>query len=233
MERARRAHPESYDVNYNLALACLQTGQLDRAADVLQPFVGAGGKAEAFDLLGQIEEKRGRSEAAENDFHEAAERDPANEDYRFDYGNSLAQHGKLEPAMAVFRAAVSDLTTSWKLRLGLGSVCYLSGDYMTAVQELMEAVRLKPVSATAYFLLGEAYDSAGHFQPAIETTLRSYLKTRPHDPWAYYHYAVILRSQPGKDDRGAADALQHALRLDPDFAEAYLELGILALAAWV
>jgi len=227
MERARRAYPESYDVNYNLALACLQTGQLDRAAVVLQPFADAHGKAEAFDLLGQIEEKRGHSEAAENDFNEAAQRDPANEDYRFDYGNSLVQHGKLESAMAVFRAAVSDHSDSWKLRLGLGSVCYLSGDYLAAVQELMEAVRLKPDSAMAYFLLGEAYDSAGRFQPAIEATLRSYLKTGPHDPWAYYHYAVILK---GKEDREAAAALQRALSLNPDFAEVYLELGILALA---
>ena len=229
MLRARRAYTESYDVNYNLALAAFHANQLDLAASVLQPFTGAQGKAEASDLLGQIEEKRGRPEAAENALREAAERHPANEDFVFDYGNALVQHGKIQSGTNVFRAAVSDHPGSWKLRLGLGSASYLNGDYLAAVQDLLEAVRLKPDSAAAYSLLGEAYDSAGQFQPVIQTALESYLKTAPRDPWAYYHYAVIRRSQRYNDDSGAADALHKAIRLNPGFAEAYLELGILAL----
>ncbi len=229
MQRARRAYPESYDVNYNLALALLETGELDRAAAVLRPFAGSQGKAEASDLLGQIEEKRGSPEAAENAFHEAAQRDPINDDYQFDYGNSLVQHGRLPLAVEVFRSAASAHSGSWKLRLGLGSAYYLSGDYLSAVQELMETVRLKADSVAAYFLLGEAYDSAGALQPAIERTLGGYLKTAPRDPWAYYHYAVILRSER-HNDLAAADALREALRLNPNFAEAHLELGVIATA---
>jgi tetratricopeptide (TPR) repeat protein len=234
MERVRRAYPESYDVNYNLALACLQTAQVDRAAALLRPFTGPQGKAEAFDLLGAIEEKRGHSEAAENAFQEAARRDAGNEDYRFDYGNSLLQHAKLQPAVVAFGSAVSDLPSSGKLRVGLGSVCYLSGDYVSAVQELLEAVRLKPDSMTAYFLLGEAYDSAERFQPAIEASLKSYLKTRPRDPWAYYHYGVIrygrAQAEGRNEDASASDDLREALRLNPNLAEAHLELGIIAMS---
>lgn len=229
MERARRAYPESYDVNYNLALAFLEIGQLDRAAAVVQPFTGSQGKPEASDLLGQIEEKRGHPEAAENAFREAAQRDSASDEFQFDYGNSLVQHGKLQLATEVFRSAASAHPGSWKLRLGLGSASYLSGDYVSAVRELMETVRLKPDSATAYFLLGEAYDSAGGFQPAIEKALERYLKNAPRDPWAYYHYAVILRSERRNDDHAATGALREALRLNPNFAEAHLELGIIAL----
>jgi len=229
MERARRAYPDSYDVNYNLALALLETDQLDRAADVLRPFAGSRGKPEASDLLGQIEEKRGQQQAAENAFREAAEGDPANEDFRFDYGNALVQHGKLALATEVFRTASSADPSSWKLRLGLGSALYLSGDYLSAVRELMETVRLKPDFIAAYFLLGEAYDSAGSYQPAILKALQRYLKNGPRDPWAYYHYAIILRSEWRNYD-GATDALQEALRLNPKFAEAHLELGIIALS---
>ena len=229
MERARRAYPDSYDVNYNLALALLETDQLDRAADILHPFAGSHAKAEASDLLGQIEEKRGQQQAAENAFRAAAERDPADEDFRFDYGNALVQHGKLQLATEVFRAASSAHPGSWKLRLGLGSASYLSGDYMSAVRELMETVRLKPDCISAYFLLGEAYDSAGTFQPAIQKALERYLKNGPRDAWAYYHYAVILKSEWRNYDR-ATDALQEALRLNPNFAEAHLELGIIALS---
>jgi len=234
MERARRAFPQSYDVSYNLALACLQTSQYGRAAEVLQALTGPQGKAEAFDLLGTVEEKRANPDNAERAFEEAARREPSNEDYRFNYGNALVQHGKLDLAVEALRPAVIDLPKSWKLRIGLGTACYLLGDYKTAAEELLEAVRLKPDSATAYFLLGEAYDSAEHFQPAIETAFKMYLKTAPRDPWAYYHYAVILYGQAqaaGSSDYQAAGAnLNEALRLNSSFAEAYLELGLIALA---
>ena len=118
--------------------------------------------------------------------------------------------------------------------IGLGTACYLLGDYKTAAEELLEAVKLKPDSATAYFLLGEAYDSAERFQPAIETAFKTYLKTTPRDPWAYYHYAAILygRAQAAGsgDYRAAVANLNQALRLNANFAEAYLELGLIALA---
>jgi tetratricopeptide (TPR) repeat protein len=144
------------------------------------------------------------------------------------------QHGKTEPALAVFRAAVAELPKSWKLRLGLGSVCYLGGDYSSAAQALLDAVKLKPDAAPAYFLLGEAYESAQSLQPAIEAAFTAYLKTSPRDPWAYYHYAGILyaRAQAGEGTayQAATASLDAALRLNANFAEAHYELGLIALA---
>jgi tetratricopeptide (TPR) repeat protein len=234
MERSRHAFPESYDVNYNLALARLQASQPDRAAQLLQPFTGPQGRAEVFDLLGAIEEKRGRAVDAERAFREAVQRNPSDEGYRFDYCNALTQHGKLEDAVANFRTAVWDLPKSWKLRVGLGSAFYLSGDYENAAEALLEAVLLKPDAEAAYFLLGEAYDTAPLHQPAIESTFAAYLKNGPHDAWAYYHHAAILfarAEQEGSDDfRAAAENLNQALRIEPTFAEAYLQLGLIELA---
>ena len=234
MERARRAYPQSYEVAYNLALACLQTAQYDRAAEVLQPFVGPQGRAEAFDLLGTIEEKRPHPENAERAFEQAARREPSNEDYQFDFGNALLQHGKPDAAVSAFRQAVSDLPRSWKLRVGLGSACYLAGTYESAAEALQQAVRLKPDSAAAYFLLGEAYDSAPRFQPAIEAAFASYLKGAPQDAWAYYHYGAILynraQAEGRRDCSEAVTSLNQALRLNPNFAEAHYELGLIALS---
>jgi tetratricopeptide (TPR) repeat protein len=233
MERSRRVFPDSYDVNYNLAITYSQAAQFDLAADALRPFTGPQGKAEAFDLLGTVEEKRGHASDAERAFQEAAQRSTS-EDYRFDYGNFLVQHGKLEAAVAALRAAVSDLPNSWKLHIGLGSALYLIGDYESAAEALLDAVRLKPDNASAFFLLGEAYDAAQLHQPAIESAFASYLKTTPRDAWAYYHYAAILYAHAeknGRDDfRLAAANLKEALRIEPGFAEAYFELGLIALA---
>ena len=234
LERTRRAFPDSYDVSYNLALTYSQAEQYDKAAALLGPFTAEQGKADAFDLLGTIEEKRGKADEAERAFQQAANREPASEDYRFDYGNALAQHGKLEAALDAFRAAASELPKSWKLLIGLGSACYLSGDYESAAAALLEAVRLKTDSPVAYFLLGETYDSAERSQASIESALAAYLKSAPNDAWAYYHYAAILyaRTQAeGRDDfLGATTNLKEALRIQPGFAEAHLELGLIALA---
>jgi tetratricopeptide (TPR) repeat protein len=234
MDQVRAAYPQSYDVSYNLALACFGAAQYDRAAEILQTLTAQQGKAEAFDLLGTVEEKRKNTDSAEHAFLEASRREAANEDYRFNYGNSLVQHGKLEAGVGAFRAAVSDLPKSWKLRIGLGSACYLAGDYDGAAETLLAAVGLKPDFAAAYFLLGEAYDSAPRFQAAIETAFTGYLKGAPGDPWAYYHYAVIQYTHEqagGRGDYQPAEAnLNHALRLNPNFAESHLELGLIALA---
>ncbi|MGI9071825.1 MAG: hypothetical protein ACR2JB_11075 [Bryobacteraceae bacterium] len=82
---------------------------------------GPQGKAEASDLLGAIEEKQRPTLDAERAFQEAATREPSDEDYRFDYGNLILQHGKVASAIAVFRPAAADLPGYWKLRVGLGS----------------------------------------------------------------------------------------------------------------
>jgi tetratricopeptide (TPR) repeat protein len=233
MERVRQAFPQSWEVNYNLAVAYFQTAQYDRAADLVRPFTGPQGKAEAFDLLGAIEEKRGRTADAERAFQEAAKREPSNDEYRFDYGNSFVQHGNMATAIQVFRAAVADSPRSWKLRAGLGSACYLAGDYETAAEALLQAVRLKPDASPAWFLLGEAYESATRSQPAIETAFASYLKNAPRDPWAYYHYGAILyqRAQASgrRDYHEVVVNLNQALRLNPKFAQPYLELGLIAM----
>lgn len=234
LERVRQAFPQSWEVNYNLALACYQTAQYDRAAEIVRPFAGPAGKAEASDLLGAIEEKRGHTLDAERAFQEAATREPSNEDYRFDYGNLFVQHGKVASAIAVFRTAVADSPRSWKLRVGLGSAYYLAADYESAAGALLDAVKLKPDSTAAWFLLGETYESAVRLQPAIETAFASYLKSAPRDAWAYYHYGAILyqRAQASgrRDYQRAVLNLNQALRLNRKFAQPYFELGLIAMA---
>ena len=234
MERVRKASPQSWEVNYNLAVAYFQTAEYDRAAEVLRAFTDAKGKADAFDLLGAIEEKRGRPHEAERAFEAAVAREPSNQDYRFDYGNSLVQHGKFSSAVTAFRAAIADVPRSWKLRIGLGSAHYLLSDYENAARDLLEAVKLKPDSTAGWFLLGEAYDSASGFQREIETAFASYLATAPSDAGAYYHYGAILyqraRADGRHDYRQAMQNVNQALRLNPNLAEAHFELGLIALA---
>ena len=71
-------------------------------------------------------------------------------------------------------------------------------------------------------------------QPAIEAEFTAYLKNAPEDAWAYYHYGVIQYTRAQAEHRGdcpeAVADLNHALRLNPNLAEAHYELGLIALS---
>ena len=118
------------------------------------------------------------------------------------------------------------------MRLGLGAARYLKGQYQAAAGTLLEAVGLAPREKSAYFMLGKLYESAPQAQGRILKAFEDYVATQPEDPWAYYHFGRILRLQtdgahPEKLEVAKAN-LRTAIQRDPQLAEAYLELAILA-----
>ena len=206
--RMRKAMPGSYDVSYNLALAYFRAAQYEPAAECLRPFLEPRAKAEPWNLLGAIEEKRGRSAEALAAYREAARLEPANEDYRFDVAAQALRHEGVEAAVTAFSQGVRDFPKSWRMRLGLGSVRYLAGDYEDAARVLLEAVALNPEPDAGYFLLGKAYETAPASQPPILAALRAYAAGH-RDAWTEYHLGSILlaRTQAGaSSDLGEAKA---------------------------
>jgi len=141
------------------------------------------------------------------------------------------QHRTNQEAIALFATGVRDFPHSWKLRLGLGCARYLAGKFDEAAEALLGTVKIEPKIKLAYFFLGRAYEPAESFQPAIREAFRAYLERKPDDPWAYYHYGTILhlraRLDPQPDFQPAKATLNQALVLNPAFAEAYLQLGVI------
>jgi tetratricopeptide (TPR) repeat protein len=234
LEKIHRASPASHETAYNLALAYSRSGQYDKAAETLRPLLRGSSAADAYNLLAFVEEKRHKLPEAIRAYQRAAELEPANEGYWFDYANALLQHQSVQAGLGAFISGAREFPKSWRMRLGLGSAYYLVGDYERAAQALLDAIAREPDSRLAYFLLGKAYESAHSVQAAIEERFRSYLLRRPNDPWAYYHYATMLylraTSEGQSDFSRAKENLERALVLDPDLAPAYLQLGIIAQA---
>ena len=85
-----------------------------------------------------------------------------------------------------------------------------------------------------YYLLGKAYESATEWQTAIREAFKAYLTSKPRDPWAYYHYGNMLyieaQAESTQDYQGAKANLKTALSLNPDFAEAHLQMGTIEQA---
>ena len=231
LERIRKVRPDSFDVNYNLALAYFQSKQYARSAQVLEPLLKRQPRAEAYNLLAMAEEEGGRYLAAVRSFQKAAEMEPGDEGFRFDYAYELLKHRTDQAAIAIFVSGVRDFPNSGRMRLGLGTAYYLAARPEEAAKELLEAIRIEPGMAFAFFLLGKLYDSAESSQASIEQALRVYLESGPKDAWAFYHYANILqqlaRLEPTPNFQPARANLHRALQLKPDFAEAQLQLGIM------
>jgi tetratricopeptide (TPR) repeat protein len=232
LERVIQAAPQDRIAAYNLALACFRSSQYDKAAVTLQPLLGGTGSAEAFHLLGSVEEARQRPAEAVQAYQKAAELEPYNEDLRFDLAAAALRHLGAEAGLSAFLAAERVFSKSWRMQLGLGSAYYLAGKYEEAARALLEAVRLQPDAKPAYYLLGHAYEAAQVLQPAIAAAFEKYLRSNPADPWAYYHYGTIsyLRSQAAGQTSypEARKNLLKAVELDPELAEAHSQLGMIA-----
>jgi len=200
----------------------------EAAAQILTRFHSA----EALNLLGAVEERRGRLPESLAAFRQAAELEPRNEGYRFDYAGALLQYRNDEAALRAFQQGVQEFPKSWKMHLGLGSALYLAGKYEAAARALLGAVRIEPAAAPAYNLLGQAYESASSQQQEIRAAFQAYLSKKPNDAWAYYHYGYILylmSQNEGQDTVVPAKAnLRKALDLNPSFPEALLQLGVMA-----
>jgi tetratricopeptide (TPR) repeat protein len=228
----REAHPDSYDASYNLALALIRTGALDEAAGLGQQLVSRTGKAEAYNLLGTIQEKRGRHADAILAFEEAVRLAPQNEDFRIDHSGAVVANQDLERAVTLFSEIVRDFPKSLRARLGLGSVHYLLGKYEDAARVLLQTVQMDSKAAAAYDLLGKAFESVPGLQGEIKNVFRNYLRTRPRDPAAYAHYGMMLYLAPEAEGpsrfRAAKQYLREALAQDSRLAQAHLQLGIIA-----
>jgi tetratricopeptide (TPR) repeat protein len=232
LERAKQAFPDSYDVNFNLALAYFRSDQYEKSKDILKALAERGKKGEVYNLLGSVQEKLGEQTQAGASLRQAATLEPGNEDFHFDYANHLLQFENSQSAAAAFATEVERFPKSWRMRLGLGSAYYLSGKNEEAAQVLLQAVQLRPDSKLAYFLLGKIYESVETAQNAIYAALNAYCETKPDDPWAYYHFGTILylraQANGSVDFQPAKVMLEQAVQKDPNLAEAHMQLAVLA-----
>jgi tetratricopeptide (TPR) repeat protein len=232
--RFQKAHPESFDASYNLGLALVRSGDLEEAEVVVRRLTGPSRTAEAYSLLGMLEEKRGNAAEAIRAFEEAVRLAPQNEDFRLDLASAVAGNQDLERSVTLFSGVVRDFPKSLRGRLGLGSVCYLLGKYEDAARVLLQTVELYPSAATGYDLLGKVFESVPALQSEIKRVFENYLRTKPRDPAAYAHYGTMLYLTPEIEGparfAAAKKYLREALAQDARLAQAHLQLGIIAQA---
>jgi tetratricopeptide (TPR) repeat protein len=231
LDRAREIEPSDYQNSYDLALANVHAGNYERARDHARALIVHRDTAELHHLLGDVQEKLGNSLEAVREYQQAAEMDPR-EPYVFDWGAELLLHHAAEPAVEIFTQGQRLFPRSERILIGLGAAWFARGAYDQAVQRICEASDLNPNDSVPYLFLGKMQRAEPAPSEESAEKLRRFVAQQPESAEANYYYAVglwKLRKGPQDTVRTAQieTLLRNVIRLDPKFAAAHLQLGIL------
>jgi tetratricopeptide (TPR) repeat protein len=230
LTRAQEIDPNAYNNGYDLALALEQTGQLDEARQQVHRLIRVRDSAELHSLLGEIEEKSRNYLSSAKQYEQAARADPSEQNI-LNWGAELLLHQTFTPAIEVFKAGISRFPQSAQLHNGLGIAFYGTGQMDDAVRAFLGASDLSPSDPLPLTFLGKACDGAS---PELAAQIRSRLQNSigrfSRNADLNYYLAVCLwrgnQAQSTSDVAGQIESLlKRAQALNPDYADAYFQLG--------
>ncbi len=180
--------------------------------------------ASTYVAHGHLLEQQGEWEQAAAQYRQALQIAPDLLTARVRLGITLNKLGRHQEASTEFRAAVARNGATAFVHNNLGFSLYLEGNYNEAEQALARAIELQPSFRRAHMNHGLALAKLGRYEEA----LAAFCLAGPK-PDAYYNLAV-LQTEAG-DYAEAAQALQSALALNPQFDDAREQLRQVARLA--
>jgi tetratricopeptide (TPR) repeat protein len=216
--------PNKLRPHYELGLAYLSKGQLDKATSEFQTAVRLKPDyAEAHINLGVAYKAQGQWDKAIAEYQAASRLKP---DYAEAYNNlgvAYASQGRLDRAIAEYQRALRLKPGYAEAHYNLGIIYESQGRVDGAIAEYQAALRLKPDYTEVYLNLGTVYETQGQWNRAI-AEYQAALRLKPDYAEAHYNLGVAYASQGRLDE--ATVEFQAAVRLKPDYAEAHINLGV-------
>ena len=182
-------------------------------------------------LAGDTKEKSGDPLGAVKEYEAAVKADPSEQNY-FAWGAELLLHRAGQAAVQVFSNGAKAHPDSARMLAGLGAAYYSNGQYNEAAARLCRASEVAPADPAPYVFLGKMEQAAADPLPCSEATLARFVSSQPANPQANFLYGLVLwkkarKTQDAADLARAELSFRKALELKPDFAEVYLQLGML------
>ena len=133
--------------------------------------------------------------------------------------------------MEVFSKGNRLFPGSARMLLGLGASWFARGVYEEAVQRICRASDLNPKDSVPYQFLGKIEEAENQANPDLVEKLLRYVTLQPDSADANYYYALGLwKLRNAAHDKGSVteveSLLKIALRINPQHAAAWLQLGI-------
>ncbi len=228
LESASAMHHQPAREEYLLALACRGVGDAPKAREHVRRSISLQETADADRLAGEVDEQLGEPLRAVQQEERAAQLDPSEENY-FAWGSELLLHRAVWQAAQVFSLGAAKYPGSARLLQGWGAALFADAMYSEAADKLCRAAGLHPEDAQVYLDMTKVAMAAPAPLPCVEQRLAERLHARPDDAAANYSYAMYLeKMHQGADQVEIEGLLRKAVLLRPDYAEAYLALGILS-----
>ncbi len=223
LEEAWREHPGDPAPVWKLAVARLQLGDFDEAAEFgaifsrLVPTSPNGPR-----LVGSALVAAGRPREAEAAFRRALERDPQDPASRLDLALLLASTGDPGEARVSLEALAADWPGRAEILAPLGALHAREDRPAEALETLAAAVRADPGSLAAHHHLGSLYSDLGDFGLAQRHLGRA-LELAPRNPGSLSELC-LLHSREDRLEK-ARNACLEAAEAAPGDAETQFRLG--------
>jgi tetratricopeptide (TPR) repeat protein len=187
--------------------------------------------AELHHLLAELDEKSANPLDAVREFERAATLNPS-ESYLFDWASELLLHHAPEPAIDVFARGHQLFPGSPRMLIGLGVAYFTRGENDHAIARICEAADLAPENPAPYQFLGKLAEAQNPPSDELVERLKKFASLRPENAQANYYYAVALykrqkTSGGSNTSETIASLLDNAIRIEPNFAAAFLQRGTL------
>jgi tetratricopeptide (TPR) repeat protein len=197
---------------------------------------GVSNEADVHRQVGELAEKRGDPLAAVHEYEQAVHLNPSEQNY-FEWGSELLLHRAVSQAQEVFQKGAEAYPKSVRMLTALGTALFAGARYDEAALRLCEASDLNPADPEPYIFMGKIEVAAPSSLLCIEPKLARFAEQQPSNPLANYFYAMAIwkkqvQAQPSGQQslQQVETLLKKAVTLDANYADAYLQLGILHYA---
>jgi tetratricopeptide (TPR) repeat protein len=217
LEAAVRLKPQFVEVEMNIGAALIDLG---RAAEAVPHFeralTGQYMKAEIHNGLGAAFLQLGRHDEAVAQFEQALALKPELDSARNNLTSTLLQANRGGEAVERLQAAVRAEPNVASRRVALAGALAATGRNAGAIEEYRAALALSPDDPQAHAALAGLLDRAGQKAEALQHAEQA---LRGRDD-AMCHYIVANDLIAQKRFQDAADHLERAVQLDPNFVAA-------------
>jgi tetratricopeptide (TPR) repeat protein len=134
----------------------------------------------------------------------------------------LVKSGRYRDAREVYQQAEAISPDSTTVLHGLGTVCFLLGDFGEAIDYYRRVSQTDPLRGAAFINLGAVYNRSGRYEEAVDA-LRRGIRLDPDRAEGYFNLGIAHKGL-GQLDL-AVQAYREATRLNPRMADGFLNLG--------
>ncbi|MBF0302868.1 MAG: tetratricopeptide repeat protein [Desulfamplus sp.] len=214
--------PKLSSKDFNKAAEHYNAGNFDEAERICTEIINSEPHGESYNLLAQIEHKKGDYEKSIKFMHKALEFDQTSSMYNNNLGNILFEQGNFETAAKFFSKAIEYRADFAEAYFNLGLAEVRDGNNEKALPHFEKTIQLRPNICDAYTNIGNIYMDMNKTEAAIDI-YRKALTLKPQDMVINVNLNLALQAINEMEE--AEKVLSDALEYSPDSPELLLNLG--------